>query len=72
MLQDMRILDVGKWEANAITQCAATSLISNLGQLLNNEDYFPDITFLVEGKFLYLRTIITQACRLLYILSCRI
>ena len=52
-LNDLHVLDVSKLEETAITTAAASNLITNLRQLLNNQSLFPDITFVVEGKPIY-------------------
>jgi N-acetylneuraminic acid mutarotase len=52
-LNDLHVLDVSKLEETAITTAAASNLITNLRQLLNNQSLFPDITFIVEGKPIY-------------------
>ena len=50
---DMHVLDVGKLEEREITSNATTHLLGNMKRLLNNERFFPDVTFIVEGKPLY-------------------
>lgn len=49
-LADVTVLDVAKLEATAITSAAVSSLLGDLRSLLDNEDMFPDVTFLVGGK----------------------
>eukprot|EP00744_Colponema_vietnamica_P003773 GILI01005726.1.p1 GENE.GILI01005726.1~~GILI01005726.1.p1 ORF type:complete len:497 (+),score=112.38 GILI01005726.1:197-1687(+) len=48
-LNDLHVLDVGQLEANAITDQAINSLITNMRGLLNNSE-FSDVTFVVEGR----------------------
>ena len=51
-LNDICILDIGKLEANEITNEAVSSLIANMKKILN-KDVFADVMFMVEGKPIY-------------------
>lgn len=60
---DMQILDVGKLQEHEITSNATSSLLENMRLLLNNENLFPDVTFIVEGRPVYAhRAILSAQC----------
>ena len=40
-------------EESALTTKSTDSLVTNLKQLLNNEDMFPDVVFVVENRRVY-------------------
>jgi hypothetical protein len=48
-LNDLLSLDVGKLEETAITTAAVSGLLTDLRSLVNNEDSFPDVWFVVQG-----------------------
>lgn len=52
-LNDIHVLDVGLLEESALTTKSTDSLVTNLKQLLNNEDMFPDVVFVVENRRVY-------------------
>eukprot|EP00505_MAST-04D_sp_SCG-Rhode-Island_P001940 Stramenopile-MAST_4_protein_1940 len=52
-LSDLHVLDVGMLEESTLTTKSKGTLLTNMKQLLNNEDMFPDIVFLVENRKVY-------------------
>eukprot|EP00941_MAST-03F_sp_MAST-3F-sp1_P005567 g5567.t1 len=52
-LNDLHVLDAGKFEKTVLIDQSICELLGNLQQLLNNENMFSDITFLVEGRAIY-------------------
>ena len=59
-LNDICILDIGKLEANEITNEAVSNLISNMRKILN-QNVFSDVIFLVDGKQIYAHKAILSA-----------
>jgi N-acetylneuraminic acid mutarotase len=49
-LNDLHVLDAGKFEKTILIDRSITELLGNLRQLLNNSDMFSDIVFLVEER----------------------
>lgn len=49
-LNDLHVLDVGNLEASNISKAAETHLIGNMRRLLNNQELFSDVTFIVDEK----------------------
>ena len=52
-LNDLHVLDVGNLEASNISKAAETHLIGNMRRLLNNQELFSDVTFVVDSKPIY-------------------